>query len=607
MATQSPSRAELEKALRGMTRLELLEMARASEAAVKKKGRDGPTTDDELHDWVKTNLGIVVPRKAVCEGHNAPFEFLSDLYFERTSSALLMANRGGSKTFLVAVLHLLNSVFKPGVESATVGAIEMQARRAYMHLQKMLERYGQDVVAAAIMSETRFKNGSRVEVLPGTLAAVNGPHPSKVHFDEVELADPEVFQESRNMSQSQYLSNGMLTASQDIITSTRKRGHGMMQQLLDQIQDAKLNNATPPYELYVWCAYESAVNVPNCVMANPDVENPCPCKDVYGGKWEDGTPRTLADCCKGRLARSDGFVPLGDIINTFTKTSRGIWEAQQECIKPSTEGLILPDFKRETHCVVNWQADPDDGPIFQAVDWGGTNPHGVEWCQLTRREVTAKNIAGEEIRVPEGSIVFFDEIYEAGIGNNALADKVVKRERMWRGKWPRFRISVRFPDPQGKAARLDWAAHDPPLPTKFMATREVEEHIKLAVERVEQGTVFLDAKRTPMLIDEIEAWHYQKPKAGMVDQPIKPVDDFNHAVSAFRYALANIHVMIKNGSIGTGALPKAGEVRSAAASGNETAAGIPTTTGGRLQQGGLGLPDSERWRGAYGPATAWRP
>src|SRR4051812_29899293 len=95
---------------------ELQELLEAQEELEVRLSEDGPQNDDELHAWIKQELGIDIPRTSVCEGHDAPFTFIADLYFERTDAALLMANRGGSKTFLVALLHWLNSRFKPGCE-----------------------------------------------------------------------------------------------------------------------------------------------------------------------------------------------------------------------------------------------------------------------------------------------------------------------------------------------------------------------------------------------------------------------------------------------------------------------------------------------------------
>src|SRR5213596_3600741 len=81
---------------------ELREMFEASKQLEQRLAQYGPQTDDELHDWIKAEFGLDIPRVSVCEGHDAPFDFIADLYFERTDAALLMANRGGSKTFLVA-------------------------------------------------------------------------------------------------------------------------------------------------------------------------------------------------------------------------------------------------------------------------------------------------------------------------------------------------------------------------------------------------------------------------------------------------------------------------------------------------------------------------
>jgi hypothetical protein len=35
----------------------------------------GPQNDDELHEWLKFELGIDVPRVAVCEDHRRPSTF----------------------------------------------------------------------------------------------------------------------------------------------------------------------------------------------------------------------------------------------------------------------------------------------------------------------------------------------------------------------------------------------------------------------------------------------------------------------------------------------------------------------------------------------------
>jgi len=170
--TQIPSDTEgMLTLLEKLSDEELAEMLDAHTQLEARLREMGPQTDDELHEWLKFELGIDIPRTAVCEGHSAPFDFLADLYFERTEAALGVANRGGAKTFLVAVLHWLNSRFKPGCESCTFGATEAQSLRAYAHLKNWIyddektRKSGKAVlkpeITTSLMRETVIANGSR--------------------------------------------------------------------------------------------------------------------------------------------------------------------------------------------------------------------------------------------------------------------------------------------------------------------------------------------------------------------------------------------------------------------------------------------------------------
>jgi hypothetical protein len=536
-----------------MDRKDLLALANQIADLERRLSLDGPQTDDELHHWIKHNLGFTIPRNSVCEGHASPFSFIADLYFNRKGSALLMANRGGNKTHGVAILHLLNMLYKPGIEAATVGAIEAQADRAYSHFRTLVQIYqdrtGQDVVDTSMKSKTRLKNRSQLEILPGTKNAVNGPHPQVVHVDEVELMDPEVYQESRNMALGKTKEGGVHFRAQDIITSTRKRGVGPMQELIDSVNEAKLMGAEPPYEMYSWCIFECAEPMPSCQVARPDLPDcdKCDCDKVVSGRWDNGQPRTLKDVCGGRFAKSDGWVDHETIKNTFTKASQGIWEAQQECIKPSTEGLVMPQFSLERHGVRRYDPDPDHGPIFMSIDFGGTNPHAVNWYQVLKYEIEVETYNGTTKRLREGTRVCFDEIYKAEVSNTQIAELIVRKEELWRQKHPRWRVSKRFADPQGKAARLDLARYRVPLPTANLTTRDVKEHVKICAYLIENDTFQVDVERCEMFCAEIESWHYPKKKPGMLDDPDIPVDDFDHCMSNWRYAMANIEKMHMGG------------------------------------------------------------
>jgi hypothetical protein len=528
------------------------------EALKTQQSKLGPQTDDQLHQWIKDNLGLNIPRVAVCDDHQSPFDFISDIYFERVDSAIAVASRDGGKTMASALIHLLNSLFKPGCESITVGAIWAQSNRAYENLKKLAVRHGKvpsidkhPMIPRTTQEKTVFENGSTVEILPGTIAAVNGPHGQKLHRDEAELMDTEVFKEANNISSSKLIldenGNEKRIKAQDWITSTRKWAHGPMQNLVEEIEKSIRNGFKPTYKLYTWCVFEVAERQDNCQVAYPNLpaSEKCDCHNVVKGEWDDESPRRFTEVCRGRLARSDGYTTITDIHKKFLENDRDTWEAQKECSKPEVGGLIFPMFTKQRYGIKFYEPNPMYGDIYMSVDYGGTNPHAVNWYQVLDHDmdVYGHDQDGKEEpikRLKAGTVVCFDEIYRAEIGNVELADMVIQKEKGWQQKYPNFKIKRRFADVAAKAARKDWEKHKPPLYTVYYVTREVEEHIKTCKDLLNNDLFAVCTDTCENFCNEIESWPWQKKKPNTIDEPVKPVDDFNHCMSNFRYAMENI-------------------------------------------------------------------
>lgn len=522
----------------------------------------GPKTDDELHEWIKTNLGLNISRVAVCVGHNSPFEFLADIYFERVTSAIAMASRGSGKSALSAVIHLLNSIFKPECEGITVAAVESQSKMVYENFKKFLKSQGNiadvhkhPLIESIIQEKTVFRNGSSYKIIIGTLPGVNGPHGNKLHTDEVEVMDELIFQESRSISMSKTVvdkETGQTREirSQDWITSTRKFTHGLMQKLMDSIADAEKNGYEPPFKLYQWCMVESCKRVDNCQSAYPDLKDHCNCDRVVNGAWDDGSPRRFSEVCKGRLGRSDGFIELRDIQKKFMDSDRNIWEAQHECLRPETGGMVFPLYERDKMGCKWYNPDPAYGPIYMGVDFGGTNPHAVSWYQVLRVDLAVHEVGQQKDEEPkkilkEGTRVCFDEVYVANISNVELGNLVKIKERNWRLKYKDFSVKWRFADVAAKAARLEWALME--MPTQFFATRDIPEQVKTVNDLLRDNMFAIDLTRVEMLPAEMERYTYPRKRPGLVDDPEKPVDDFNHQVSAMRYCLEHVKFLESGG------------------------------------------------------------
>lgn len=139
------------------------------------------------------------------------------------------------------------------------------------------------------------------------------------------------------------------------------------------------------------------------------------------------------------------------------------------------------------------------------------------------------------------------------MGNTELGNIVIDRENSWREIHPEFQIKRRFADPANLGARADWARHPvKPMPTSFFCTRDIKEQIKTGNHILKADMFAVDVIRCKVMPLEFDAYHYPEKKAGMVDDPEVPVDDFNHIMSNFRYFVENMKYLLRR----TGNKPK---------------------------------------------------
>ena len=194
-----------------------------------------PTTKANLKNYVKVFLGIDVPDKKICAGHNAPMDYLWHSFsadFAEQARAngdcVVWANRTGGKTELAAVATLLDCVFKPNCQVRILGGSGEQSGRMYEYLLGFLRNGFEKFLARpALKGKCAFVNGATVEVLTQSATSVRGQHIQKLRCDEVELFEQEVFAAAKFTTQSK----NNITAAMETI-STMHRPYGLMQQLV---------------------------------------------------------------------------------------------------------------------------------------------------------------------------------------------------------------------------------------------------------------------------------------------------------------------------------------------------------------------------------------
>jgi hypothetical protein len=539
---------------------------------------EAPKTPDELWDYIYDTWHVAIPRVAVCPDHDAPFDFVCAGFFDWFPNIFEISSRGAGKSFKRALGHALNARFKPGSENATFGAVEEQAKRVYAAFKTFVDP--DEIVGEPKISETNYRPvpgmnyGSKVEILGGTVAAVNGPHPQFPHSDEVELMRADTWRESRNLASDRITPDGRRIRGQNSATSTMKWKGGRVWQILQAFLKAKeaaikkhgddkelvddMITKTAPFYVFINCLFENAAQVKNCRLAPENSDLPewepgldrdecrCDCDQIVNG-WleaqdENGSPlpRTLASECKGKFYHSRGHRSRGEVIQLFLQNDARTWNAQQLCRETESEGLYLASFSRNRHGLARFGLDVANGPVYTGTDWGFTDEAAVIWVQYLERPVEAIRYDGKTIVLPRGARVAFSERTIARKTATELGQEAIMREFKLANVMSISRVPVRrrWADLQGAGDRRDWAKMG--LKTARYSTRNFDEHVKewRGLVDADRFYVVIDEDRfsgmgCPVLADQIEGWREEDGKESR-EQP-------QHCCAAGRYVIYGMH------------------------------------------------------------------
>lgn len=319
--------------------------------------RLGIQNEDDLDFYIREYLGFHVPRIPCCDGHNAPFDLIRDMYFEKTDSAIGFGSRGSGKTQDVAILNHLDAVFKQPCEITTAASALDQTNKGYRYFTStfrdpLLIHLAPDPHIQRTEVTNPYRPGSSViQVLAGTAKGLNGPHPNKSRLDEVELMEWPLLQEALSMSLS-----APHTLGQDLFTSTRKASTGTMQRLLNEAPARGI-------PIYKWCVLE--------------VLEPCQRQCKGDPKYGDCPAYSYTDVnkqevmlCGGRAHNSRGYMRIRDFISKVKKLDRDTLKTQWFSDKPSEAQLVYGNYYKDEEPIL---IDPFPIPS-EWVRVGGIDP-----------------------------------------------------------------------------------------------------------------------------------------------------------------------------------------------------------------------------------------
>ena len=463
--------------------------------------RTPPRTRPDLRNYVKAFLGLNVPNKRICPGHNSPMDYLWDRFtvdIRRTpdpehrveSDIIVWANRAGGKTELAAVATLLDCLFKPDCQVRILSGSGEQAGRMYQYVTGFLRRGFESCLAGPVLkSKCCFRNGSGVEVLTQSATSVRGQHVQKLRCDELELFDQDVLAAAKFTTRS----TADVHAAMELI-STMHRPYGLMHKA---VSDA----ANSDTQVFKWCVWEV-------------IER---CRD-----------RSCSECpldsdCQGKAKNADGYLKIDDCISQMRRSSRAGWEAEMLCKRPSRENVVFDEFDPAVH-VRSVDYDPNF-PLYRALDFGFVNPFVCLWIQVdgagvvrvideyVRSRATIDVHAGQiktrtPVREEQVAATFCDP---AGGGVNDVTGTSAVRELRALGIATRFRRS---------------------------GILEGIELIRRALRAGDGKSRLLISPRCPRLIEALECYHYPESGTAPGELPLKD-GLYDHPIDALRYFFVN--------------------------------------------------------------------
>lgn len=292
--------------------------------------------------------------------------------------------------------------FFPAWEANILGGSLDQSKKAYqatMNFWRATDDInGRDVLAEEpLISETRFKNGSRYGISTASTRSVRGPHPHCLFLDEIDEMDIEVF----NAAMLQPQGDDRYKASW-AFTSTWHRADGIM---ADWINNASARN----FKLYKWCILEVMEGCYDysCSTCNKVLEEQCQGKMKQAMELAESEQLRLGIILPGEPARM-GFNSVEDVIakieSAFISGSQhrisSIIDIDAElfCRKPRRTGLVYSDFDPNIHVIQPFNI-PETWVRYRAFDFGFTNP----WACVYVAYDKARDI-----------YFIYDELYELG-------------------------------------------------------------------------------------------------------------------------------------------------------------------------------------------------
>jgi hypothetical protein len=300
-----------------------------------------PLTDEWLARWLFEVTGFSFARRASCPDHDAPFQWISDVYFGREPRVAVMGSRGSGKTLGSACLHWATGATVPLYTMAHFGGTMNQALQCQAYVKGISAREGLGgvLLGEPLAESVKWRNGSSLSIHTATVKQASGSHPQRKQADEFDLWDWDVYQKFLGMGAERA---GTDEAIQTLFTSTRSKKWGLMHNL---VKDADKRGI----RVYRYCVWDVKAECPDCLKAKCEL-------------WEH---------CQGKHQNSQGHISRATIVDKALQMDTQTMRTELFCEEPSALGMCWPMFDpipREGSNVSVAAEYRPDWPVFWGCD-----------------------------------------------------------------------------------------------------------------------------------------------------------------------------------------------------------------------------------------------
>jgi len=320
-----------------------------------------PETRPDFWLFIYERFGVRLAHRTFTPGHSSPFGFVADAFFHPGQDVAAWSSRSGGKTLGASILAACEFLFNDNLQARVLSGSEDQARYLYNYWQRWCDTLLAGRLDGDVTRLMTLVGGGRFEILAASHKKVRGGKVQRLFEDELDEIAPDIDAAAVGMIAS---ADGL--PGRTVYTSTWHRTDGAMGRLIDACPENGVR-------LHKWNLWESIENCPRERHDNGGGCRGCPLAPTCLAKARE--VHGQCDRTLGIAAEACGIYRIGDAIKAYRKVSRATWDAEFLCKRPSVEGLVYPEFDRQTHRCRRDEL-PADLKVYRAIDWG----HGVFVC-----------------------------------------------------------------------------------------------------------------------------------------------------------------------------------------------------------------------------------